>query len=234
MTTTEQVINPTGQSDKSFLTDQVLLGSSIVVLLGALAILITFLLKPEPLQSLPGEAPLAIQDTPIQNKITAEALILEKGGTTWTITPRATYQISARVLGNKSYSDWQAPIAPRDLALGWGDMSDSAVDEWISWRQSGRWYYYNWPSDSPYRGSIIRNQSANVHIIPATDNLAQALKQVSRDDIIYLEGQLVDVSATVLGSERRTKTSLSRKDSGGGACEILYVEKLIFEGQVFE
>jgi hypothetical protein len=234
MTTTKQLINSPERTEKSPVFDQILLGSSIIVLLGAIAILITFLLKPAPVQSLPGQAPLAAQNIPIQNKITADPMLLERGGATWTITPRATYQISARVLGNRAYSDWQAPLVPRDLALGWGDMSDPAVDEWIRWRQSGRWYYYNWPADSPYKNNNIRNQSANVHIIPANDNLAQMLKNLSRDDMIYLEGHLVDLSATIMGTERRTNTSLSRKDSGGGACEILYVEKLIFEGQVYE
>ncbi len=237
MSTTDTLINKPEQTKKASVFDTILLGSSIIVLLGAIALLLTFLLKPAPIVYLPGQAPLAAQDSPIQNRLhgsAADPMVFDSGGTSWTLTPRATYQISARVLGNKTYSDWQSPFVPRDLALAWGEMSDPAVDEWIKWRQSGRWYYYNWPGDSPYKGSTIRNQSANVHIIPATENLDRALQGLEKNDVIYMEGQLVDLSTTILGAERFTKTSLSRTDSGGGACEILYVEKLIFDGQVFE
>lgn len=237
MATTDTFIENPEQPEKPPIFDSILLGSSIIILLGAIALLITFLLKPPPLQSVSGQAPLAAQNTPIQNRISgsaADPITLEKGNLVWTVTPRATYQIAARILGNKKYSDWQSPLVPRDLALGWGDMGDPAVDEWISWRQSGRWYYYNWPGDSPYKGGTIRNQSANVHIIPATDNLNRALQSLEKDDIVYMEGHLVDISTTILGTKRSIKTSLSRKDSGGGACEIFYVEKLILEEQVFE
>ncbi len=237
MSTTDTFINKPEQPEKASVFDTILLGSSIIVLLGAIALLLTFLLKPAPLVYLPGQAPLAAQDSPIQKRLhgsAADPIVIDSGGTSWTLTPRAAYRISARVLGNKAYSDWQSPAIPRDLALAWGEMSDPAVDEWISWRQSRRWYYYNWPDDSPYKGSTIRNQSANVHVIPATENLAGALQELQKNDVIYMEGQLVDLSTTILGMERFAKTSLSRTDSGGGACEILYVEKLIFDGQVFE
>lgn len=110
-------------------------------------------------------------DDPIQSTVTGKAaspIVWEENGMTWTIQPQASYRIAARVLGNKRYYDWQSRVAPRDLALAWGDMSDPSVDEWVHWRQSGRWYHYDW-NNGAYSRSYITGHSANVHIIPATE-----------------------------------------------------------------
>lgn len=181
--------------------------------------------------------PLQPTDDPVQSSVTGEAadpIVWEENGMTWTMQPRASYQISARVLGNKRYYDWQSSVVPRDLALAWGDMSDPAVDEWIRWRQSNRWYHSEWDGQLPYSQSYIASHTANVHIIPATDNLDKALRQLEENDLVYLEGYLVDLQVVDGARVGQVHTSLSREDTGDGACEILYVERLIVNGQVYE
>ncbi len=176
-------------------------------------------------------------DDPIQSSASggaANPIMWEENGMTWTIQPRASYQIAARVLGNKRYYDWQSGVAPRDLALGWGDMSDFSVDEWIHWQQSNRWYHYEWDSTPPYSSSYITSHSANVHIIPATDNLDKALRQVEKDDLVYLEGYLVDLQVHDGARVGHVNTSLSREDTGDGACVVLYVERLVVNGRLYE
>ncbi len=123
---------------------------------------------------------------------------------------------------------------PRDLALGWGEMSEKTVDDAIKWRQSGRWYHYEWNHASPYDGQTIATHSANIHIVPATDNLGKALRTVSKNDMIYLEGYLVDIEADDYGQEGSIRTSLTREDTGKGACEILYVTRLVIEDRFYE
>lgn len=149
----------------------------------------------------------------------------------WTGTARATYHIDARVLStHRYYFDLYARFSPVDFALAWGRMANPQVDDWIQWRQRNRWYYYQIPTGSPYTLADIRIQSANVHIIPATRTLQRALLDVEEGDIIRLEGFLMDVSVDLLGWSFETATSLSREDDGAGACEILYVERLIRNG----
>lgn len=181
--------------------------------------------------------PLQPADDPVQSSIIGEAanpIVWEENGMTWTMQPRASYQISARVLGNKRYFDWQSSVVPRDLALAWGDMSDPAVDEWIRWRQSNRWYHSEWDGQLPYSQSYIASHTANVHIIPATDNLDKALRQVKENDLVYLEGYLVDLQVLDGARVGQVKTSLNREDTGDGACELLYVERLIVNGQLYK
>jgi hypothetical protein len=150
--------------------------------------------------------------------------------------PRARYQIAARVLGNKAYRwDWESAVAPRDLALGWGALSDPAVDEWLEWSQRSRWFYVRWQNDSPYRGSTVMTQVANTHIIPATDNLTKILGRVETNQHILLEGYLVDVQVYSAANNLtlHVPTSLVRTDTGAGGCEILYVERLVMDGQEY-
>lgn len=177
---------------------------------------------------------------PIQtNLVTGEVapIVWQRGNFTWTLIPRARYQIAARVLGNKAYNrDWQSPVAPLDLALAWGELGDPDVDEWLEWYQDSRWYHYYWKGDSPYTGNAIVTQSANTHIIPATEELATILGQVGVNNRILLEGFLVDVEVRNEANGpllRHANTSLVRTDSGEFSCEILYVEQLTIGGKEY-
>jgi hypothetical protein len=153
---------------------------------------------------------------------------------TWTLIPRARYQITARVLSVAPYyADIRARLAPYDFALAWGDLSNPQVDQWIDWSQSGRWYYYRWEEDSPYEQPYIGEHSSNHHVVPATKNIRSALGLVKTDQIILMEGLLVDTRTNLFGSDYFANTSVSRSDIGDGACEILYIERLIVDGKEY-
>jgi hypothetical protein len=140
------------------------------------------------------------------------------------LTPRARYRVAARVLSRERYrSSWRADVSPIDLALGWSALSDPAVDRWIDWSQNSRWYFWRFPSGSPYQNDAIRRQSANVHVVPANDNLRRALLEVDEGDVVQLTGWLIDLE----GPDReRWGTSLSRTDRGNHSCELMYVTEL--------
>jgi hypothetical protein len=65
------------------------------------------------------------------------------------------------------------------------------------------------------------SNAANVHIIPATRALADQLKALRRGSLVEMGGFLVEVSAP---DGWRWRTSLTREDSGPGACEVMWVE----------
>ena len=145
----------------------------------------------------------------------------------FTLTPRADFSVTARVLANERYRlDNMADLIPRDLALGWGPMSDSSVLDNIDISQSGRFYFWR-PSavaSATYAASVetIIASSSNMHLIPANTNVARIIDRARVGHIIELEGLLVDVRAD---SGWQINTSLSRTDTGAGACEIIYVER---------
>ena len=66
----------------------------------------------------------------------------------------------------------------------------------------------------------IARSSANMHMIPATDDVAAALAGVRKGDRVRIDGWLVEAHAA---DGWRWRSSTRRDDSGGGACEVVYV-----------
>ena len=146
---------------------------------------------------------------------------LQRGNVT--LTTRAHFDITARVLSRKDYN-WgdDARLIPEDLALGWGRMSDSDVLAKIAISQSDRFYYWH-VSEFPIPRREIETSSANMHMIPADAGVKHQLEQVRIGQIIHIEGFLVDASRS---GGWHWNTSMTRNDTGAGACELIYVESL--------
>ena len=139
-----------------------------------------------------------------------------------TITPLAGYSIKAVVLSRQRYRyDATAELAPLDLALGWGPMSTAAVINELNISQSGRWYEYSWSGEEPLPTDQIAVHSANTHCLPATAAVRSQLLAVRRHEVVTLDGYLVEVTSPGAGNPWRS--SLSRTDTRGGACEILWI-----------
>ena len=141
----------------------------------------------------------------------------------YAIQPMAEFTLEARVLAREDY--WlgrEADLSPTDLVLGWGEMADPQVVKQINIRQSGRWYF--WQVESfPIPRRNIETQSANMHLIPANDEVARTLKQIRPGQLVTLQGYLVNVNAD---DGWRWRSSLTREDTGANACELIYVKQL--------
>jgi hypothetical protein len=138
----------------------------------------------------------------------------------------AEFSLRARVLSAHSYrSGKEAEYSPRDLALGWGRMSDSAVLDQLDITQGNRWYFYRWgPPGPPIPVNEIVRSSANMHIIPANDAVATLLDNVRAGQIVILRGALVEIKDQ--RGNWHWRSSLTRNDSGNGACELFWVDYL--------
>lgn len=135
--------------------------------------------------------------------------------------PLAGFSVAARVLSREDYRmGREADFSPVDLALGWGPMRDDAVLSRLDISQSGRWYHYAWSGDPPLPPDQIARNSANMHMIPSGASVAAALDKIDAGDRVRIDGWLVEVN-TPEGWHWRS--SLSRDDTGGGACEVIYV-----------
>ena len=110
-----------------------------------------------------------------------------------------------------------------DVAFGWGKMSDEAVLARIDVSQSGRFYYWRYEGSPPIPHREIELSSANMHLIPATKAIEKKLKNLRPGNVVALKGYLVDVQGE---GGFRWKSSLTREDTGGGACELVWVEEL--------
>jgi hypothetical protein len=159
----------------------------------------------------------AAQD-PLQSAEKLPAPFTQDG---YTITPLAGYKVTAVVLSRDRYRfDRGADFAPVDLALGWGPMSVAGVINELSISQSGRWYEYSCPGEPPLDPGLMQTHSANTHCLPADSDVRRRLLAVNRHDLVTMEGYLVEVTGT---DGYRWRSSLSREDTRGGSCEVLWV-----------
>jgi hypothetical protein len=141
----------------------------------------------------------------------------------YVITPLASFQVAGRVLGAKHYrTDREAELAPVDLAMGWGPMSDPNILESIDISQSGRFYY--WHVDKfPISRAAITEHSANMHLIPASPEVAAQVVAVEEGQKVRFKGYLVKIESD---DGWRWKSSMTRKDQGAGACEVVLVDAI--------
>ncbi|MHB1075411.1 hypothetical protein [Thiobacillus sp.] len=140
------------------------------------------------------------------------------------IMPAATFSLQARVLATESYhAGREADLSPVDLALGWGPMSDSTVLDRLQISQGSRFYLYRWSGAPPIPPVDIVEHSANMHMIPANDDIKQRLGTVRAGQIVALSGYLVRVQAP---DGWHWNSSMTRSDSGNGACELVWVQDL--------
>jgi hypothetical protein len=139
----------------------------------------------------------------------------------WTLTVRADYRITARILARERYHfDALADLVPEDLALGWGPMSDNRILRAIDISQSNRFYYWRAQQSSALPRESIITHSANTHVIPQNKMIARQLSRLQPGQVVTLSGELVD---GVRDDGRWIKTSMVRDDTGAGACEVLLV-----------
>lgn len=176
---------------------------------------------------------------PLQEDFKAQASIpISKNidGLKALLTPKAKYKIAGRVVSKRHYyMDWLSKLSPVDLAIAWGPMATKQFDEHVSYSHSDRYYSYRYTGEFSGDPSIIATHSANEHLIPANDRIAKALKSIKTDEIVELEGVLVDVDWMDEKSEAKNlSTSLTRDDVGAGACEIIYVSKVRIKNNVYQ
>lgn len=170
--------------------------------------------------AVPSQAGVIAPEDPRQGPIRAQPrLQLEN----YQVEPLAEFALNARVLAAEHYRfGREAEISPVDLALGWGAMSNSAVLAHIDIRQSSRFYFWH-TENFPIPREEIESHSANMHMIPADVAIARRLQAIRPGQIVRLRGYLVAVSAA---DGWRWRSSLSRTDTGNGACELVWVASL--------
>ncbi|MFL6619486.1 MAG: hypothetical protein ACJ8MH_12835 [Povalibacter sp.] len=167
-----------------------------------------------PISRAPG---VLVEAEPVQTPTTAAALNVNG----FDIEPQAAYDITARVLSAERYRfDGGSKLSPIDFAIGWGPMSDSSVLEHFRVTQGSR-FFTIYPDEDAIDLDTALKSSANMHLIPANRTVLKRLKSARAGHIVHLQGFLVNASTD---DGFTWHSSLTRNDTGAGACELFYVE----------
>ncbi len=167
----------------------------------------------------PGEM---VREVPKQRALTNEPPFTHLD--VYTLTPVAEYSLEAKVLSRKWYSTWvesAAELAPLDLAVGWGIMSDEDMISRLEISQGDRFYYWS-TRDPEVPLREVERSSANMHLIPSDGFVESAMYEARPGDLVWMRGFLVNVTRE---DGYYWNTSTTRGDTGPGACEILYVQE---------
>lgn len=190
----------------------------LLIPLVILAIILGYIFYPETVITYPGG--VTAPDQPIQKKLIEPK---EWEVEDFKVEALAEYKIKARVLSRNNFSTGEeSELSPLDLALGWGPMSDQNVIDRIEVSQRNRWYH--WESDNlPIPKRDISLNSANVHIVPKDENIEDKFGEVYKGSLVEMEGYLVKITTE---EGWRWISSLKRDDTGGGSCELFWVEEI--------
>lgn len=165
--------------------------------------------------------PVSETETPVQRNA-AVAAAFEVNG--YEVRALQAFAIKARTLSVEHYrTGREADLSPTDIAFGWGRMADPAIYEQLSISQSGRWYHWRYSGKPPLPVREIETSSANMHLIPASREVARALSSVNKGQLVSLRGYLVEVRAR---DGWMWRSSLTREDTGNGSCELVFVQAL--------
>ena len=138
----------------------------------------------------------------------------------------AKYRIEALVISTERYwIDGEAELSPVDFAVGWGPLSDAAIVDQLNFAQGHRWFWFRsrWNKPLPLPEEAVSAHSANMHMIPADVGVEKELKSVDPGDVVAINGYLVEASGP---NQFKWRSSLSRTDTGAGACELMSVEEI--------
>lgn len=176
-----------------------------------------------------------LQKNPIQSLyIGSKKITIDSPDGSFYLHPRASYKIGGKVVGLANYSSGtEANISPIDLCLIWGDITEPDANDYIKYEEGYRYCKFTISENNKeYSVEYTQVHMSNNHIIPANDNIKDALEKIKESDIVYLEGYLVDVRATLKEKQQWVwNTSLIRNDHG---CEIIYVKKIVLNKKLIQ
>ena len=143
----------------------------------------------------------------------------------------ASYSLTAHLaaIDRGPIDEWDF-VTPIDLTFIWGPLSKPEYVQHTKFHLAKRYVSVRY---SPPQGGVPYpwngNYSfANNHIIPATAEVMNLLKQLKPGDLVSLKGELVNLR--IYGASKKLihtmKTSLTRKDRGNGACENIWLKEL--------
>ncbi|MBU7044471.1 MAG: hypothetical protein HXS47_12845 [Theionarchaea archaeon] len=162
-------------------------------------------------------------EEPAQVPFSGKAITVLTDEGVFLLVPVAQYSALVQVVGKKQCYDEDSELVPVDLCVVWGSLADPSLLQYTEFIQEERSCTCMYDERSPADDPAVLTQFVNIHIIPATTHILDALYAVNPGDIIILEGYLVNIYVEgVLYIE----TSTVWTDSGAGSCEILYLTAL--------
>lgn len=172
--------------------------------------------------------PLVLGPEPEQEELPEPMPVLVKrDGRTFFLIRTHRFAVTGKVLSATEYEwAWTNQFYDVDLGLAWGDRV-AELEERFDFYQNGRWLF--WRTSEPISEAdrrYVTSHVGNLHLIPAEGmvSIDLALRRVDAGDLVRVEGYLVTIQDA--GTNELARSSTRRDDTGDGACEIVWVDRL--------
>jgi len=148
---------------------------------------------------------------------------------TYTVTPLFEYELSGVVVTDYesgSFGDiyhhrkWKDFLNVKDLCVVWGQNITSGVFRKLRY-DSGPWTCFFKVPDRKTGERFRDDQLSNNHLLTDELDLHHQIMRAAPGDEVRIKGVLANYQNTAIGFDRGT--SISRTDTGNGACETIYV-----------
>ncbi len=194
------------------------------------------------------------QNEPVQNNLADSNYIKAYGEKNiFALKPQAEYSIAGLVV-TKNTNFWFRDIMRStfddiclmDIGIVWGELAKDKQKLYKNWKfkslktlgESRRleWCSKVTTDTMPWDLSYVSSHISHTHLIPANPNIMGALLRIKKNDIVKIDGYLVDIYTDK--NELVAKTSLSRTDTdptsrGSGACEDMYVKQVQINNKIY-
>lgn len=172
---------------------------------------------------------------PIQKEINLAPFDVSKGTLTYNIIPLYGYAITGLVVADYDSENWfdyihkYDRLNTKDLCIIWNNNLKNDAFKKINYSHGEFTCYYRYSgADSALVQKYFSpDELSNNHLLPANDEIYKKIKESSVGDQVKIEGYLANYSyiPEEKGDNNRwtRNTSVTRTDTGNGACEIIYV-----------
>ncbi|MCP4690539.1 MAG: hypothetical protein GY859_20970 [Desulfobacterales bacterium] len=165
---------------------------------------------------------------PVQTETEKDPFFINAGDVRYTIAPLFDYELHGMVV---TYYDstgwwdvshkflWRDFLNIKDICVVYGHNAQSGVYQDMSFK-SGSWTCYSKP-DGELRTFFSPACLSNNHLLAAEKDIKKEIMRAERGDVIRLKGFL----AKYHHKNGSRGSSTTRFDSGGSACETVFVEE---------
>ncbi len=163
---------------------------------------------------------------PLQQPTARPPFHVEVGGYQYTVTPLRYYRITGMVVScgfSKALSEYyKDSLNIKDAGLIWGDnLKPEIYRKFKFWTNGVRLFFET--RDRAAFDQMNPDKVSNNHLLCADPDLAKRIKALKRGDVVSIKGLLVSYNGDGRGAR---VSSLTRTDSGDGACEVVWVDEL--------
>jgi hypothetical protein len=168
-----------------------------------------------------------LQNEPAQTPVSMAPFNIRTKGVNYLVTPLYSYDLYGMVvtyhksndLSDYSHEEMKDYINIEDICVLWGSNLQGNYYNKVEFT-SGNWTCFLETKDMETFQAFNLSAISNNHLLTGDPKLAKAIRGARRGDQIRITGYLVNYK-NAMGASRNT--SITRADTGQGACEVLYV-----------